>query len=177
MPDSTFADLTIVLDRSGSMASCAAATIAGFNSFLKEQQAVPGKATLSLHQFDHRYETVYAGIPVTEAVQLTEDTFVPRGNTRLLDAIGRTIDATIKRHEALAEDQRPGRVLIAVITDGGANTSSKYSAAQVSERIAARADSVQGSWEALSGLSSRMRDITEQAPSGFTDEERKAAGD
>ena len=213
MSDSTFADLTIVLDRSGSMEACAAATIAGFNSFLDQQKAQPGQAALSLHQFDDAYETVYSGIPLAEVTPLDETTFVPRGHTRLLDAIGRTIETTSRRHDQLPEPQRPGRVLVAVITDGQENASTRFSPQRVSELIvqcktnrgwqfvfigteqaaitdaagwgvdqaysirfsAARADSVRGSWKALSGLSSRIRDLTEQSPSGFTDEERESA--
>ena len=52
-------DITIILDRSGSMESVKSDTIGGFNSFLGEQQMVAGEAALSLVQFDDQYEVVY----------------------------------------------------------------------------------------------------------------------
>ncbi len=50
MKDKT--DITIILDRSGSMNSVKSDTIGGFNSFLDEQKKVEGEAVLSLVQFD-----------------------------------------------------------------------------------------------------------------------------
>ena len=57
MKDKT--DITIILDRSGSMSSVKDDTIGGFNNFLAEQQKVEGEAVLSLVQFDDQYDVVY----------------------------------------------------------------------------------------------------------------------
>lgn len=111
-------DVTVILDRSGSMESIATDVIGSFNVFLATQQRLPGECRLSLVQFDDEYEVVYAGVPIGEAPRMTDRTFVPRGMTALLDAIGRTIDATGRRLAALPEAERPGTVLVAIITDG-----------------------------------------------------------
>ena len=104
-------DVTVILDRSGSMEPIASDVIGGFNGFLAEQQRQPGDCCLTLIQFDDQCEVVFAARPVTQAPRLTEDTFQPRGCTALRDAIGRTIDGTGARLAALSEDERPDRVM------------------------------------------------------------------
>lgn len=44
--------IAVILDRSGSMASVAHATISGFNEFVQSQKLEPGEANLKLVQFD-----------------------------------------------------------------------------------------------------------------------------
>ena len=45
-------DITVVLDRSGSMSSLSDEVIGAFNSFVDEQKQVAGTAVFSLVQFD-----------------------------------------------------------------------------------------------------------------------------
>ena len=128
-------DITIILDRSGSMESVKQDTIGGFNNFLSEQQKVEGEASLSLVQFDDQYEVVYVDKDILAADRLTENTFQPRGSTALLDAIGRTTIAVGQRLAALAEAERPDKVLLVIMTDGFENASHEFTAAQISEMI------------------------------------------
>lgn len=120
-------DIVVVLDRSGSMETIRKDTIGGFNRFLKEQQALPDPATMSIYQFDTVYETVYEAKAIKDAPELTEATFVPRGGTALLDAIGRTINAVAVR--------APARPVIVVITDGEENSSKEFNSTQIKELI------------------------------------------
>ena len=128
-------DISVVLDRSGSMQSVRSDTIGGFNAFLKTQKEAPGEALLTLAQFDHEYEVVYSGKGIKDAPELSSETFVPRGQTALLDAIGRTINATGARLSAMAEDQRPGKIIVVIITDGQENNSREFSRPQINEMI------------------------------------------
>lgn len=130
-----FADITFVLDRSGSMSSVRADTIGGFNAFIEAQRKVPGECNASLVQFDDQYEIVYTAKPVKDAPELTAETFVPRGMTALLDAIGRTINATGKRLEAIPEADRPSKVIFVILTDGGENSSKEFTREKVFEMI------------------------------------------
>ena len=136
-------DISIVLDRSGSMRARKREVVTSFNDFLSEQRGVEGKARVSLVQFDHEYETVYAGRKLAEAPSLDERTYRPRGRTALLDAIGRTVTEAEQRLARRAEKRRAkGKdvdapdVVVVVITDGFENASRAYSELQIRELIA-----------------------------------------
>lgn len=118
-----YTDLTIVLDRSGSMQNIRTDMEGGFNEFIKNQRTVPGECRVSLYQFDTQYEKVYANLPVSEVPPLN---LVPRGGTALLDAVGRTIIATGDRLRNMPESQRPGKVIFLIITDGQENSSNEF---------------------------------------------------
>lgn len=137
-PDLT--DITIILDRSGSMQSVAADTIGGFNKFLSDQQAASGEANITLNQFDHEFACVINDAPVKSAKPLDSTTFVPRGNTALFDAIGRAINATGARLSALPEDQRPSKVVVVIITDGHENASREFTREKVDQMITEQRD-------------------------------------
>jgi hypothetical protein len=128
-------DITIILDRSGSMNSVKDDTIGGFNSFLNEQQNVEGEAALSLVQFDDQYEVVYLDRDIHSADKLTDATFQPRGMTALYDAVGLTINSVGQRLAALPENERPDKVLLVIMTDGFENSSQEFSAARIGEMI------------------------------------------
>ncbi len=78
--------LYILLDRSGSMSSIARDVIGGYNTFIREQKKEGSDVRVTLVQFDSsdRQEIIAAGVPIDEVVDLTEDTFIPRGGSPLL---------------------------------------------------------------------------------------------
>ena len=129
-------DVTVVLDRSGSMQSTRDDAMQGFNALVEDQKRVAGQAWLSLVQFDDQYQVDYTEKPMTDAPALTPATYQPRGSTALLDAIGRTIDAIGRRLSARTEGDRPDKVVVVIITDGQENASTTFSARQISEKIA-----------------------------------------
>ena len=137
-------DITIVLDRSGSMASVADDTIGGFNRFLDDQRKAPGSAAITLHQFDDQFETPIKAQDVKSAPELSGKTFVPRGNTALLDAIGRAIGDTGARMQAAGNDCA-AKVVVVIITDGQENASHEYNHAKVFEMIGHQRDKYK--WE------------------------------
>lgn len=128
-------DVTVVLDRSGSMTSIADDTIGGFNTFIENLMKEGLDIRVSLVQFDGEYEPVFAGVPVGEVKPLDRTTFVPRGATALLDALGRTVSATGNRFHALPEEERPARVLFVIITDGQENASMEFTRERIREMI------------------------------------------
>ena len=119
------ADRVFILDRSGSMENCREDTIGGFNAFLREQKALGG--TLSLILFDHEYTPLYDKKDICDVDPMTTETFVPRGSTALLDAIGKTIKAVE------AEDSRTP--IVAILTDGLENASTKFTKAHIKDLI------------------------------------------
>ena len=131
-------DITIILDRSGSMEMIKRSTINGFNSFLKEQQNTDGEAKLTLVQFDHEYQVIYEAVNINDVKGLNTDTFIPRGSTALLDAIGLTINNTKNRIKLLEKSEKPDNVLVVIITDGQENTSNKYTREKIFKKISKR---------------------------------------
>lgn len=128
-------EIIFVLDRSGSMNKVASDVRGGFNDFLSEQAKQVGKATVSLHQFDHLYETVYEGKPLEDAPRLDGSNYRPRGMTALLDAVGKTINGTQVRLDALPKKSKPGQVLFVIYTDGFENQSQEFDRATVHKLI------------------------------------------
>lgn len=151
-----YTEIAFVLDRSGSMAAMHNAAVEGFNHFLAEQQADEQEVRLSLLLFDHEFTPLHESVPVAELTPMTMDDFQPRGSTALLDAMGRTIDDLGKRLVALPEDERPGHVIVAVMTDGMENASERYSLSDIHKRISHQQEKYE--WEFLF-LSSDLKAI------------------
>ena len=116
---SNFTEIVCILDRSGSMHSIRDDAIGGFNSFLEEQKKLPGDANMTLVLFDDQYDVVHDAVPIRRVEPLTHNTFVPRGSTALLDAIGRTINK-INSHGNGA------KVIVSILTDGQENCSTEF---------------------------------------------------
>ena len=134
-------DITVLLDRSGSMESIKADTIGGFNEFLKSQKDEPGEATFTLVQFDTGgYDRVIDAKPIAEAKPLTGDTFEPRGGTPLLDSMARSIRETGERLKALPNHARPEKVIFVIVTDGEENQSREFSREQVMAMVTHQRD-------------------------------------
>ena len=125
-------DITVVLDRSGSMASVADDTRGGFDTFVADQKKAPGEAVLTLVQFDDTYEFVYTAKNIRDIGKLE---FLPRGSTALLDAIGRAINETGDRLKRMDEKFRPGKVVFVILTDGQENASHEFTKAKINEMI------------------------------------------
>jgi len=130
-----YSEIAFVLDRSGSMESCREAAIEGFNSFLQNQQRTKGLAKLTLILFNDEYLVLIDALPVAEILPLDDDSYVPRGSTALLDAIGRTIDELGARFAALPEQYRPMQVIVVILTDGLENSSQNYTWQQITDAI------------------------------------------
>lgn len=131
----TLTEIVCVIDRSGSMDSIRSDAIGGFNAFLKGQKEVEGEALLSLVLFNDTYEMVQESTDIQNVPALDEETYVPSGTTALLDAVGRTIDDLGHRLSNIPEDERAGKVIVAILTDGLENTSRVYTYEKVSEMI------------------------------------------
>jgi uncharacterized protein YegL len=135
MTKQNFASINVIIDRSGSMSSLQQDTIGSFNSFLKEQQTVPGECIFTLCTFNHDYNLVHDCVKIADVPELSTKTYRPDGNTALYDAFGTTIDEVGRKLAAMPEDQRPDKVLFLVITDGQENSSRRYTADQIKSMV------------------------------------------
>lgn len=129
---SDLTDITLVVDRSGSMQEMRSDAEGGVNAFIADQAKEPGEALLTLVQFDTEYEFLHSGVPIG---QVPKYTLVPRGSTALLDAVGRAINETGERLSKMDEKDRPGLVIFVVMTDGHENASKEFSKPQIKKMI------------------------------------------
>ena len=119
--------------------------LGGFNTFVKEQKALPGEASLTLVIFDDQYEVVHDFVDIQKVEPLTDKVCYPRGWTALLDAVGVTITKVGEKIAAMPEDQRPSKVLVSIYTDGQENKSREYVLNQVKSMIKTQRETY--SWE------------------------------
>ena len=128
-------DITVILDRSGSMDAIKQSTIESYNSFLKHQKSDGLKTSITLAQFDDEFEMVYEGENIESVEYLNSTTYIPRGMTALLDAIGTSIKRTKKRLKLNENEANANNVIIVIITDGMENASIKYSRRHIFQKI------------------------------------------
>jgi uncharacterized protein YegL len=130
-----------VLDRSGSMASIQSDVIGGFNSFVEQQRAQPGRCLMTLIQFDGQdpHEVLEDARRIEQVAALDPKRFVPRGNTPLFDAMGHAIaDAAIRTEKLVAEGEPREEIVFVTFTDGLENASQEYNRSQIFELIRKR---------------------------------------
>jgi hypothetical protein len=128
--------IVFLLDRSGSMGKVRDDTIGGFNVFVdKQRKETKGEVKLTLIQFDNKYELNYALMPLDKVSALTQETYVPRGNTALIDSMVRAIRDTGIVLSSMSEAERPSRVIFVTVTDGEENSSKEFNSMQLREMI------------------------------------------
>jgi len=133
MTDPNLTHITVILDRSGSMASIDKDTVGGFNTFVEEQQKAPGTATMTLIRFDNEAKADYIDKPIKDVPKL--HSVEPRGMTAMLDAIGKGINELGEKLSKLPEEQRPSRVIVVIITDGDENASKEFNHVQIKKMV------------------------------------------
>ena len=141
-----YCDITILLDRSGSMSTIKEGTINGVNEFIKEQKQIPGDGCWTLVLFDDHGSAsgakeefphyVYTQVPQENVTELSDSKYKPRGGTALIDAACNVIDSLGKRLNTTPEHLRPNKVLVVIVTDGKENSSKTYRKSDLAERIA-----------------------------------------
>ena len=125
--------LYMLLDRSGSMSGWEQDVIGGFNTFIKEQQKEKDDCSVTLVQFDGQdpYELIIDAQDLNTVTELGPNIYQPRGNTPLLDALGRMIKNAEK-----SEAEKPEDVLVWVFTDGHENASHEFTYDQIKALVA-----------------------------------------
>lgn len=134
-------EMVLVLDKSGSMGSTKKDVIGGLNTFIEEQKKVPGEATFTLVQFDSKMELKFLNKNIKDIPTLTEDDYKPNGTTALLESTIKTIDEVGARLAALKEEDRPEKVIFAIMTDGEENSSgAEFTKELLAEKIKHQTD-------------------------------------
>jgi Mg-chelatase subunit ChlD len=128
-----------VLDDSGSMQTCRAATISGYNEYLQAQKK-DAKDTgiptfVSLYKFDgSSVKCVFNRLAVDAVENLTEKTYNPQGGTNLYDAIGGVM---MQINTQLAANKKSNRdsVIITILTDGEENASRTFDNTNIKQMV------------------------------------------
>ena len=128
-------ELVFILDRSGSMAGLEDDTIGGFNAFVKKQKEEPGRALLSAVLFSDAETVLYDRADLRTVEPLTDRQYRVGGCTALLDAIGGAVHHISNVHKYAREEDRPGRTVFVITTDGMENASRRYNRAKVQEMV------------------------------------------
>ena len=133
--------IAFVIDKSGSMNKIREQTI---NNINEQLDTLEDAATAD--QEDKIHMVTFNG-KVSEPVRwlvaerFTEEDYEPRGNTALLDAVGKTI--TTLQDIEVADDEDVSYLLV-ILSDGQENTSKEYNRTQVSSMIKELEE--QGNW-------------------------------
>jgi len=138
-------EIICIIDSSGSMDLIKNDAIGGFNSFLEEQKKLPGEATLTLIQFNTDYNVIHENKPLSDVNPISDKDYIPMGSTALLDAVGKTVDSTGRRLANTPEENRPEKVIVAILTDGQENASRSYDLSKISDMISHQKEKY--SWE------------------------------
>lgn len=138
-------ELICILDRSGSMETIKDDAIGGFNAFIAAQKSEAEDTRVTLELFDDRFERLFEALPIAMVRPLDHTSFVPRGSTALLDAIGRSLTHARSRIGGLPADQQPEGVIVCILTDGEENSSREYTYHSISDLVAACRDT--DGWE------------------------------
>lgn len=136
--------IAFLLDRSGSMQSIKSDVIGGFDAFVAEQRVGDGECLVTLAQFDNEYEVVYHALPLGDVPPLA---LHPRNSTALLDSMGKLITDTAAEIDALSDDDKPGSVIIAIMTDGLENSSTEWTRPSIKSLVEQQTN--ESGWEFL----------------------------
>jgi len=124
--NTNLSEIIFILDRSGSMSSLEQETIAGYNKFLGSQRETPGAAQVTTVLFDNQYELLHDGVNIRLVKPISGKEYFTRGSTALLDAVGKTIIDVGHRLSQTPEEERPGKVIFIITTDGLENASQEF---------------------------------------------------
>jgi len=128
-------EIIFILDESGSMSSVKGDTIGGFNEFIEAQKRIPGTVKFTFVKFSDYYNVINDGTPIEEVSPLNESTYTPSFSTALLDAVGKAVNSVTARLDETPEDEKPEKVLFAILTDGYENASTEYAQKAINEMI------------------------------------------
>ena len=139
-------EIVVIADKSGSMFRTIHEARQSINKLIDDQKKIPGEAKFTFAMFDSDYKVVYDREDLHNVGKIGYE-YDAEGMTAMNDAIGRTIDHIGKQLHLTPEDDRPEKVIVAIVTDGEENSSKEYDRKRIGDMIKTQQD--QFSWEFL----------------------------
>jgi len=134
MTNPNYTHIQLIVDRSGSMSHIKDDMNLGMAEMLKNQSEAEGALTIGVTRFDTTVEHLLPPFSLVDdlnGVTLVE----PRGLTAMNDGIGSSITLLGESLAKLPENDRPGTVIVVIVTDGMENASSDYTSDAVKSMI------------------------------------------
>ena len=128
-------ELVFIIDRSGSMSGLEKDTIGGFNSMIEKQRKEEGECYVSTVLFDHETKVLHDRVKLSEVKPMTEEDYIVRGTTALIDALGGAIHHIGNIHKYARPEDVPAHTMFVITTDGMENASRRYTSDQVKQKI------------------------------------------
>lgn len=128
----TRTELTLLIDKSGSMSSIKAGMEKTLNDFIAEQKKLPGECNVTLVEFDDKYDVIYQSKPLKDVKDIEIN---PRGGTALLDALGKTINTLEERLRNGTDEDTPDTIVLVCVSDGEENSSKEYAGPAIKKLI------------------------------------------
>lgn len=129
-------EVIAIIDRSGSMSGKEEDTIGGINSaieVLRSEREDNTRINVSIKLFDHEEYLLVRSLDIDLVRPITRSQYVPRGQTALLDALGKTLTYLVEKK--MDEPTLYDMCLIYVVTDGLENSSVIYNSDQIASQI------------------------------------------
>jgi uncharacterized protein YegL len=106
--------------------------VGGLNALIADQKKLKEPCSMSFVRFDTSgIERFRDMTPIQDVLEITQDEFVPRGGTPLLDAIGKTIVAVKEDFKK----EKAAKAIIVIVTDGEENESKEYTKNQIKQMV------------------------------------------
>ena len=129
-------EVIALIDRSGSMFGKEKDTVGGINAAFSEIRNNAGEddtILISLKLFDHEQSLYWRSININEIGNFPIESYIPRGQTALLDTLGTTL--TYFMEKKLIDPTAYDSCLIYIATDGQENASKQFTTTKIKELI------------------------------------------